>query len=559
MGWPWTIWRHVLVETLRVVLLAAGVLAVLMAFAATVRFTAEGRLSPGDTLRFLALAIVPMLQYVLPFAAGFGATLAYHRLAQDNELLAASAAGIGHVALLAPAAAVGLLAAGILWHLNHEVIPHLLRSMERLVARDAARLVARTIESGGALTLGRHMIYADRVYRVPARPETRGANGPHDVLVLTGVAAMELDDDGRVTGDATAAQAFVAFYPVASARSRADTDVTLVSLDLRQARATGRLEALQAERQAWVFPLRGAFNDDPKFCTRRELAELPEHPDRLNIIDAPRRELALCLAERQALRAIAADLLAQGQTRLTDAQQRTFLLRARALQERGDLAELLPSHAESGIELDIFAPDAQGRPDPARRVRVVASRATLRPDAARNPLARTIALTLELTQAQAYTREGESGGVRATLRYHALSPPDDPLTTLGTMQSAELLRLAEACRDDPAVAARADELRSRIQRLRREIVSKQHERLAMSVAAFVMVLAGAVTAMRLRHALPLTVYLWSFFPALGTVISISAGQQMTHRLGPSGLVLLWGGVVALGGYVAGAFRLVRQH
>mgnify|MGYP000423281398 CR=1 FL=1 len=37
----------------------------------------------------MLLAMPPMLQYALPFAACFGATLAYHRFAADNEAVAA--------------------------------------------------------------------------------------------------------------------------------------------------------------------------------------------------------------------------------------------------------------------------------------------------------------------------------------------------------------------------------------------------------------------------------------------------------------------------------------
>ena len=82
---------------------------------------------------------------------------------------------------------------------------------------------------------------------------------------------------------------------------------------------------------------------------------------------------------------------------------------------------------------------------------------------------------------------------------------------------------------------------------------------AFSISCLVMVVAGALTAMKLATSLPLTVYLWSFFPALLAVITISAGQQTTHQAGAGGLVILWGGVALLVAYVVRAFLAVRQH
>jgi hypothetical protein len=55
------------------------------------------------------------------------------------------------------------------------------------------------------------------------------------------------------------------------------------------------------------------------------------------------------------------------------------------------------------------------------------------------------------------------------------------------------------------------------------------------------------------------VYLWSFFPALASVITISAGQGLTHQAGPPGLLLLWGGVAALALVVWREYRLLVRH
>jgi hypothetical protein len=79
----------------------------------------------------------------------------------------------------------------------------------------------------------------------------------------------------------------------------------------------------------------------------------------------------------------------------------------------------------------------------------------------------------------------------------------------------------------------------------REITSKQHERLAASLACVVTIIAGAIMAMRLRDSLPLPVYLWSFIPALAALFTIAGGQSVTYRQGNAGLLLLYGGIAVL--------------
>ena len=114
---------------------------------------------------------------------------------------------------------------------------------------------------------------------------------------------------------------------------------------------------------------------------------------------------------------------------------------------------------------------------------------------------------------------------------------------------------------DPSNFVRAprDELSKSISSLDREITSKQHERLARAFACLVMVMIGAVMAMRLRLAMPLTVYLWSFFPALAATIGISMGQQMTHQQGIVGLPALWAGPVLLSILALVEYTRLRRH
>ncbi len=143
-----------------------------LSFAGAVRFLADGRLGPIETIRWMFLMMPPMLQYALPFAAGFGATLAYHRACSDNELTAGYAAGISHRSMLAPALVSGVVLGGIVLLLSNMIIPRFLRAAEELITRDAARMIVNAIERKEAVRMENTLLYADLVRPVPGE---RGA------------------------------------------------------------------------------------------------------------------------------------------------------------------------------------------------------------------------------------------------------------------------------------------------------------------------------------------------------------------------------------------------
>jgi hypothetical protein len=213
------------------------------------------------------------------------------------------------------------------------------------------------------------------------------------------------------------------------------------------------------------------------------------------------------------------------------------------------------------VEVEMYRAGAGGQPDVSGGMRLSATSAGMQSDTVKQPGTDRLVLSLDLEDVKA-SAGVLPAGERTKLSYGGLSYRDNPLKDLLDLKSAALLEEAArrtAGKPDEFIDAPARELKYRIERLRREVVAKKHERAAMSVACLVMVLAGALTAMRLASSLPLTVYLWSFFPALACVITVSAGQNVTRQLGEVGLPLLWGGVVALGLYTLGAFWLVRKN
>jgi hypothetical protein len=160
--------------------------------------------------------------------------------------------------------------------------------------------------------------------------------------------------------------------------------------------------------------------------------------------------------------------------------------------------------------------------------------------------------------------EEDEQGSRKDWTLSGLSPKAETLESLQRLSVPELLAAAESTaketRGDPTpVKNAAEDLRRKERDLQNEVTSKQHERWAQAVCCLLMIVTGAVVALRLSLSQPLAVYLWSFLPALLCYITIAGGQQTTHGSGESGLILLWAGVVGLAAYTLLSFRSVARH
>ena len=184
---PGILTRAMAGELLKTILLTTCVLVSVIAFGAAIKPLARNLLGGADILRYIALASVPMLQYALPFSAGFGATLVMHRMASDNEIIAMSAAGLSHGRILRPVMLLGAALLVVMLVLVNLVVPVFWTRMETMLARDVTRLLASSVERGEAFDLGDTRIYADDV-QIFDDPEGTTAEMR---LVLVGVAAIQ--------------------------------------------------------------------------------------------------------------------------------------------------------------------------------------------------------------------------------------------------------------------------------------------------------------------------------------------------------------------------------
>ncbi|CAK9063455.1 Uncharacterized protein SCF082_LOCUS32859, partial [Durusdinium trenchii] len=177
--------------------------------------------------------------------------------------------------------------------------------------------------------------------------------------------------------------------------------------------------------------------------------------------------------------------------------------------------------------------------------------ATIEANLTGDPANRGVELMLlgeNVRTAVAQTPDAESrvGGVREEMTLGPLKVEGDPVSQTLAMSSEELFAAVEAHNErwgseDPFLTPPTEDLRKRIAKTRKEILGTHQERLALSAAAFVLAIAGAVAAIRFQEAPPLSAYLAAFLPALAMVLVVSTGQEMVEDYGPIALPMLWGG------------------
>lgn len=568
---PFTLWRATLADLARLTLLTSAVLVLVTALGATLQPLTDGKLDAGDVVLFVSLACVPMLAYALPFAAGFASTLVYHRIAADNEAVAAHAGGVSHRSLLAPAVLMAAMLAGSLMLLNEQVIPLFLKQMQRIVTNDLAKVLLSDVDRGRPAMIGdgpeKTVIYADRAQRVPPDP----GSGVLDQVVFTGFCVIQLDADSRPVQELTAQRATLFLFPGTAMTDRVDdagrsareddTSVAVLVLNNAVGADPGGIGGFR-EETTFVFRVPNLFRDNPKFLSYGRLRRLRDHPEDINWIDADRRALATAVGRVGLVGAMQHSLATTGAVTLLDPENRPVVVRAAGLVQdtagirfrpTADRSVVMVSHTRSGSDGDVA-------------LESIAQAALLTlPDAARDPGRTSMSLELQSTR----TREVRSGRdfsaspERTIFALHGLRPTSDAAEPYAALSAPALVSAVAAApahvREDAEVDTRSKKLARQITQMRRDVLAKTHERMAMAASCFVMTITGAVAALRLSRSMPLTIYLWTFFPALACLVTISGGQQMTRTVGAPGLLLLWGGVAALATYTLIVYRNLAKH
>jgi len=586
----WTLYRYILLDLIRLLVIATAVLVTLISAAAAIKPLSEGELGPTLVIRFIIYIMPTMLQFTLPFAAAFASTLVFVRMTSDNEILACSASGMSYRTILLPVIFLGLALLLTQFFLSNFVAPSFYKRAEQLIQDDITALVVSRVKERETVKVGKMMLYADRANEVEAPVNPQWEIQPSRRILLEGVAVGRIDESGTLRGESTAEFADVLLF-----RDAGDSWVTMRLENVMVFDET-RGDLFFAVNYALpAVRLPNPLSDKPDFMSWRELRRLGRNPERFDRIQNLKNTLAAALASELVLRRIHRSL--QGADPSADPSEdpsadRSARGAANDPNRDGTAAgDPQPKPSDGGVTLTL--PSLAG----ARytfRVPVVHRSAEgvflegspqkpvsvqVRSDGrlTRSILATRGRIQLEVTEATPEPRvvvtlsevrmrdlrEGGQVGERETLELPLMRWPTPVLGELRERTADQLRhRAAQApFRHVPEIARAAGQLQLNIQLLARRVLAQLHERAASAIGAMLTLLFGAVLAMKMRGSMPLVVYFWAFLLAILTVIVTRSGENVliTHSATWVGLAVTWAGAWILAGALLLTLVRLRRH
>lgn len=528
---PLILWRHLLAELGKVLGITTGIIVTVIAFGLTAKTMADNIIGVEMVPKYLALAIIPMMQYALPFAAGFAATLVMHRFVSDNEITAMSACGMSYRRILTPVIIMGVLLAAVMAGIVTVAAPLLWTQMKKLGAADATQLLVAAVERGEALKFDNTLIYADRVEVVPVPADIDAQRR----LVLHGVAAIELQKGPLAVPvtEFTAESAAVDVYllPTGSVAKMVLNNATIYRP------GDGAIASVpRAEPEASAIG--SEFYRSPKFLPLDELLALRANVDLDYTVQAKKRQLAAKLGASDLWQC----LVQQESSGVYKLEQpgmgREFRIEGARLRQ----GELVPAAREGTLTVTELLRGA-----PARRTLSTSVVLKAVSEAGFQP---AFSMTVSAPQQTRDLRENTPA--RWPPRVDDLVPVGCNRTDWSSRTSFQVLdglgTIPATDRRAPfqAVAAEAEPIARRLREAQRDVrdESDSHiaQRGAQCVSVALVLLLGAMLAMWLRRALPLTIYVLAFLPAIANVMMVAGGQQvMRDGYFALGLSLMWGG------------------
>ena len=528
---PRLLTRYLAGELLKTILLTTLILVAVIAFGTAIKPLSRNLLGGADILKYVFFAAIPMMEFALPFAAGFGATLVMHRLATDNEILAMGASGLSPARIFRPIFALAAVLLLVMLSLVEFLVPMFWSRMESLLAHDVTRLLASAVERGEAFSMGNTRIYADDIV-VQEAPDGSTADTR---LVLVGVAALQLDSSGAPETEFTADYATMDLYRL---EGRSVLKLVLGDATLFRAGDATLVRLPTAEPRA--LDLGRGFRLGVKMLTLPEMYRIKAEPTRFPALAGSVKELRRLLRWDATHRAIAASFDPGRTLELRDVTR--------------DAMWRIVAHEGVTFADDVFtiaAPVVETTLPDGSTSRARGSRLRLQ-EFWRNGNA---VFDVELYDPVAIDGDTTgNGGVPPRIRNLVL--PEDGLRFDDSASPAEVV--AEARRID-AASIQSESLRdrftagldahaTRVRNLVWDIDGRIQQRLAQACMGPLLLILGSVLAVRMRTSPPLTVYVIAFVPAILDIVLISGGEQLLRR-DPDlwGYLVIWSGNVILGG------------
>lgn len=542
---PWTIYRYILWDLVKLLVISAAVLVMVVSFAAAIKPLSDGLLTAGSLLKFVGYTSPTMLAFVLPFAGAFASTIVFLRLSSDNEVTAMSASGLSYASILTPVFVLGLALTLGLFYLSNFVIPGFYRAAAQTLEDDLMSVLVSNLNQDRPFDMDDYVLHADTATRRPLSPREIASYDtpvpPSQLIELTGVAVGQLDAAGRIHGDATARRANVVVF-----RGDRQSWINILLLDVMQYDAV-RGQLFSSPRVSLgPIELPSPLRDQPEFLSWERLRELPEAPERYGDIRELKRALADEVAAEQ-LRLLVAAVLrrpgeAGGVVLLGQRDAERYILSAPIVEREGGELRLSAGEGRPVVVKALLSGRVSRRFEAAgAALRVERSRGAAEPS-----------ILIELHETRVY----HAGAEQPSTEQEVLPMPrmrwPEPVLSIDVddFNAFELYRFSQEppYGESRAVSSAANRLWEQIIKLGHKVKGHLHQRAASAVACLLVLMLGAVLSMKLKGQMPLVVYFWSFALAIITVIIIYTGTNLAGNSDfplAMGLAILWSGNVAL--------------
>lgn len=543
---PWILFRHFSAELGKVILLTTAVIVTVVAFGAVIKPLAGNLLGPGGIAKYIVLAMVPMLQYALPFAVGFAGTIVTHRFASDNEVQAMSVSGLPYRTILLPQVALGMGLALFMFVLVQTTIPRFLGYMSDVITEDASQVFVSTIRSGEPFQMGNYLISADRI----GLDDSRASEGVRRVR-MEGVVALEMLPGGKVGSEFVAGAGSADLYGRGS-----DLVIKVAFRDtsiVRPGESTVAASPL-VEPMPIVFDV--GWERSPKFLPWGELIEVLREPSLGALPQAERRAYEPPIIPGLMMQRIERQLQTSGVAVLESGDAgRRYEIRDAQLGGKG----LVPRPPLKRIAVTEFEGPQAVREASAVGATLVASKSA-------GQFGGSARLDLVLLEPSA---RDVRGGIDRPVGW----PPEvagvavaDGAPEPMVLEALELARSLSQAKDPPlAQYARGAGtvvfvIERALQSTYDEALSHVWMRFAQPVSVLLMLLLGSMLAIWKRHSLPLTIFLLAFMPSIANVLLIASGQSIL-RQGKvfSGLGVMWAGNAVLLVLILWVGRRMARH
>ncbi len=194
-----TLHRYIFRELARIFILTTFALTLILSLGLILEPIQKFGVGPRQAIHLLGFFLPVTLTFVLPIAALFAATLAYGRLAGDNELDACKASGISPMTIVYPGFVLAILVAMANLLLSFHVMPYFIHQAETAIKADAKQILFRNLQRQG------YYEHPDGGYAV----HTDHADPKNDIL--SGVIVVKSNKQGQIESIIAADTAKVSF------------------------------------------------------------------------------------------------------------------------------------------------------------------------------------------------------------------------------------------------------------------------------------------------------------------------------------------------------------